>query len=234
MRKKTLETFIVEANLIHQNLYNYTLCEYNGMKVHVNILCKKHGVFQQTPDSHLHGRGCPKCVNRNTTTGEFVDRANIVHNYMYDYKLVNFLNPKTKIKIIYTIHGEFEQQPNSHLNGSGCPICKSSHDERNIVRFLNENAIKFIREKKFVDCKNKYPLPFDFYLPKYNILIEYDGEQHLKPICFFGISNEIALQNFEKVKFHDNIKNNYAKNNNIGLIRVPHTVSDVEEYLKII
>lgn len=66
------------------------------------------------------------------------------------------------------------------------------------------------------------PLPFDFYLPSYNIVIELDGEQHFKPVRFGGISHKEAIEQFKIRKLHDKIKNQFCKNNNIRLVRIPY------------
>ena len=75
-------------------------------------------------------------------------------------------------------------------------------------------------KKKFLDLKGdkNYPLKYDFYLPKHNILIEYDGEQHFEPI--FNWDTE---KSFSQRKKYDKIKNNYAIQNNYILIRIPYT-----------
>ena len=75
---------------------------------------------------------------------------------------------------------------------------------------------------KFKDCKCSRCLPFDFYLPDYNILVEYDGEQHYYPVSFGGINDDKSLDRFIITKIHDTIKTIYAKNNNIKLIRIPY------------
>lgn len=64
------------------------------------------------------------------------------------------------------------------------------------MNLLIENNIKFISEKRFNGCKNINELPFDFYLPNQNLLIEYDGIQHFKPINFFG--GEMGLKKHKK------------------------------------
>lgn len=229
---KKFNLFIDNANNIHNDKYDYSITNYLGARRKIKIICKKHGIFTQTPDSHLHGRGCPKCVNRNCNTTEFIEKANLIHNYSYNYEKVKYSNPKTKIIIICLKHGEFKQTPNSHLNGSGCPICKASKGEIIILNYLKNNNIKFVREKRFFDCKNKYRLPFDFYLPEHNMLIEYDGEQHERPVNFFGISDEISKQNFLKLKINDSIKTTYAETNSIKLIRVSYEIKNVEFFLK--
>ena len=112
-------------------------------------------------------------------------------------------------------------------SNSWCPICSDSKGEKLIRMFLEKNNINFIRQKKFNDCRNKNKLPFDFYLPTENILIEYDGIMHYKPIEYFGGNDGLLLR-----KKLDLIKNNYCKINNIKLIRIPYFEKDVINILK--
>lgn len=97
--------------------------------------------------------------------------------------------------------------------------------------FLIDNNIIFETQKKFNDCRNIYCLPFDFYLPIQNILIEFDGEQHFKPIRFNGIANEIALKKYLITKRNDEIKNQYCLDNNIKLIRISYKENNIVELL---
>ena len=121
------------------------------------------------------------------------------------------------MKIICPIHGVFEQTPNSHLRGSGCPICKTSKGELEIQRILYNKNIKYITQYTFDNCKNKRKLPFDFYLPDYNMCIEFDGKQHYETIKYWGGEETLI-----KTKNNDKIKTNYCKNNNIKLIRIKY------------
>lgn len=106
-------------------------------------------------------------------------------------------------------------------NTTSCGCVKESHGEQKIREILNINNINFISQKKFQDFKfndtNGTPR-FDFYLPEKNIIIEYDGEQHFKPIFSFDTE-----QTFKKRQLHDKEKNQYCFNNNITLIRIPYT-----------
>ena len=79
---------------------------------------------QKRASHHLSGVGCPKCVGKNKTTDEFIQESILKHGNNYDYSLVNYINDKTKVKIICPIHGEFKQSSGHHLRGNGCPICK--------------------------------------------------------------------------------------------------------------
>ena len=113
-----------------------------------------------------------------------------------------------------------------------CPVCNESHGERKISIILTNNDILFEREKKFDDCRGmKRPLSYDFYLTGHNILIEYDGRQHHTPVNFHGCSNEQALKTHTELIENDKIKNEYCASNGISLIRIPHTVKNIEKYL---
>lgn len=127
--KLTTETFIEKANIIHNNLYDYSLVDYVHSKAKVKIICPIHGSFEQTPSIHLSGSGCSICsyeAKATTAKSEFATKSAIVHNDKYSYELVDYKNNKTKVSISCPLHGSFQQKPNSHLNGKGCPICALS------------------------------------------------------------------------------------------------------------
>ena len=130
---------------------------------------------------------------------------------------------KSKIKIICNSCSEsFIQRADHHLRGSGCPNCNISKGENKIKRFLKKNEITFILQYRFDDCKGKTRcLPFDYYLPNKNILIEYDGIQHFKPSEKFG-----GVESFLLRQKYDEIKNLYAKKEGIKLIRIPYSEYD--------
>ena len=214
---KTSVDFITQAKLIHGDKYGYSLVEYVNRKTKVKIICTKHGEFKQLSYAHLFGQGCPKCTGLNKTTDEFISDAKLIHNNKYNYSLVNYKSSKKKIIIKCYKHGEFEQIPNDHLRGKGCPICRESKGEEEIRQYLIENKIKYIKQYTFNGCKNINKLPFDFYLPDYNTCIEYDGIQHFKPIEHFG-----GNIGFLKLKQNDSIKANFCLKNNISLIRISY------------
>jgi len=100
---------------------------------------------------------------------------------------------------------------------SGCPNCNFSKGEKKIESYLNILNISKITQYKFEDCRNILPLPFDFYLPDYNLCIEYHGEQHYKSKEFFG-----GNKSFKEQKRRDKIKEKYCVNNNIFLLIIPY------------
>jgi len=92
-----------------------------------------------------------------------------------------------------------------------------------IGEYLSLLGVTFQPQKRFKDCKNKKQtdmLPFDFYLPDYNLCIEYDGEHHFRPIESWGGYDKFLIN-----QENDNIKNQYCKDNNIALLRLPYTYS---------
>lgn len=108
------------------------------------------------------------------------------------------------------------------MRDRGCPSCKSSKGERKIEQWLKENNLVFFREYKFEDCKDKRRLPFDFFLPEYNLALEYDGRQHYEPVTFGGISEKRAIKLFEENKKRDKIKEEYCANNGINFLRISY------------
>lgn len=216
--------FIKKCNEIHLNKYDYSLVTYNGINKNIDIICKIHGIFKQKPYLHLRKRGCRKCNNdssskrRRLTKEEFIKKANLKHNNLYDYSLLEYNNSRSKVKIVCKNHGIFIQNSNSHLIGTGCPSCRSSKGEIIIMDILNKNNIEYEREYKFDGCFYVNLLPFDFFIPSLNYCIEYDGIQHFEPIVFFGGESHL-----EYIKSLDKTKDKFCIENNISLLRIKYT-----------
>jgi len=216
--RKSLEDFILESNKIHNNKYDYSESIYVNSSTKLKIKCPIHGVFEQSPNTHISKKsGCHKCDSnrRRLTVEEFIEKSNKVHNNKYKYTKTIYDNTRSKIIITCPQHGDFEQTPSNHIQGYGCPICNESKGEKEITKILKEKGINYIKQYKFDGCENKKALPFDFYLPDYNMCIEYDGEQHFKPIIYWGGDEKLKY-----IQNNDKIKNEYCKENNIRLIRI--------------
>jgi very-short-patch-repair endonuclease len=214
---KTTEEWIIAAILIHGNLYDYSLVDYRGNSIKVKIICPIHGVFEQLPGAHLSGKGCHKCSGvYKKTFDQFQDKANIVHNFRYTYNNFVYVNTTTKGFITCPIHGDFEQTPSQHILGHRCPKCRFySKGEARIREFLIEKGIKFEEQKTFKGCKHKIKLRFDFYLPDRNLLIEFQGEQHYKPVSIFG-----GEKSFELCQIRDTIKREFCQKEGITLLEI--------------
>jgi len=162
-QNKTTEEFIDEANNIHKGIYNYSVSDYKKAHIKIKIICNSHGIFTQKPSNHLLGQGCPKCGGKNKTTEEFIDEAKLLHGDKYDYSLADYKKSKSRIKIICSIHGVFEQNPNNHLSGAGCPKCDNK----------NKTTDEFICGAKEIH-ENKY----DYSLVEYK-----KSKSRVKIIC---------------------------------------------------
>ncbi|HEX4373713.1 MAG TPA: hypothetical protein VHZ50_10455, partial [Puia sp.] len=148
LKKLTTEEFVKKANLIHNNKYRY-LSIYCGMSVKMQINCSVHGDFWQRAGDHIYNKtGCPQCgICKNTnkkrlTLQEFIERSNLIHNFQYDYSRAIYVDYATKIEIGCNKHGYFYQNPNSHLNGNGCPECGNLKISKKLSSNLDEFIIK--------------------------------------------------------------------------------------------
>ena len=106
---------------------------------------------------------------------------------------------------------------------TSCGCSNYSNMENFIASVLSENHINYIPQARFSECRNIHTLPFDFYLYDYNTIIEYDGEQHFRPIEHFG-----GIEGFKQRVHNDALKNEYCLSKNIKLIRLPYTLSKEE------
>lgn len=213
MYKKNNDEIINQFRDIHGEKYEYPDFEYKNNKQKIKIYCKEHKFsFELNYRSHIGGIGCKKCKIK-----KYIKIFNKIHSYRYDYSLSEYNGYDKPITIICPIHGNFEQNPFYHIDGCGCPKCGNiiSSGEQRIIQYLENNSIEYIHQHRFPNCKYKNTLPFDFYIPKYNIVIEFDGEHHYMSVNFFGGEKE-----FLKQKEKDKIKDMYCIENEITCIRI--------------
>lgn len=138
-KKITTEYFIEKSKKVHGDKYDYSLVKYTNTRTKVKIICPQNHEFWQMPHSHLAGSGCSICYGIvKSTTEEFIEKAKEVHGNKYDYSLSEYLNATTKVKIICSENHEFWQSPNSHLQGSGCPICYSVGKQTTTEDFIEK------------------------------------------------------------------------------------------------
>lgn len=239
--KLTQDEFIKKSNEVHNNFYDYSQTNFENTRGKVKIICPDHGPFNQTAGNHLSGRGCPDCryeksgSKNRMTRSDFIRMSKEIHGDKYVYDKVVYKNSMTPVIINCPIHGDFPQIPSNHLRKSGCPSCKESKGELLISKILDKMGVKYERQKKFVDCTNRKmgrgcrKLPFDFYLPDSNTLIEFDGEQHYKEVKIFG-----GLEKYIKRQSYDRYKDEFAKERNINMIRIPFTmdISEIPQFIK--
>ena len=232
-----LEQWINKVSIIHDNKYDYSKCVYTRSKDKVIIICPIHGEFEQAAGEHFH-YGCIKCANvYKSNTSEFIKKSNKIHNNLYNYSLVNYNNAHTKVCIVCPKHGDFWQEPNNHLNGQGCPICKASKGELLIYEWLRENDIKFKREFELITpeiARDSNLMLIDFFVIYNNkqYFIEYDGIQHYEYVPYF---HKEGVVDFEKQLRRDKVLNNFCElhKDKVTLIRFNYQQSN-EEIIEIL
>lgn len=126
---KNTESFRLDSQGVHGDKYDYADSVYTRSKDLISIKCNTHGLFRTTPSQHVKGVGCPDCYREGKCfdTESFILKANSIHGDKYDYSQVNYIRSISKVKILCKFHGVFEQTPNAHLVGQGCPKCNVTH-----------------------------------------------------------------------------------------------------------
>lgn len=215
----------------------YTLVgEYTGVYNKVTLLHSKCGKeWEVTPNAFISSKSrCRYCrmkehnLKQRKTHDTFVNEVKA--KYGEDYTVIGkYINSKNKVLVKHKCGKEWEIKPHHLLYRDMCPRCKTSIGEKHISKYLTERGIVFEEQRTFDDLKYKRNLSYDFYLPELGILIEYQGAQHYMPIDSFG-----GVESFEQQKIKDDIKRNYAKDNNYTLIEVKYTkkyYNKIAEYL---
>lgn len=194
----------------------------------LRYLCKIHGEKEITWNNIRMGHGCDECSVdklRNTWNIKIWSKIEEAFNNS-EYKLLSSFDEYTCatdkcLRLLCDKHGEFKTSWTNYQRYCGCPICNSSMGERRIINYLRENQIEYEPQKRFeglVGVGNK-KLSYDFYLPTYNTLIEYQGAQH-DSLGHFSSSLEDAEYNLERQKEHDKRKREYANMNGYNLLEI--------------
>jgi len=151
------DIFIEMARKVHGDLYDYSCTKYCKSRQKVDIVCKIHGAFSQTPNSHLNGKGCKLCSDKTngeklrSNNTEFISKSIYIHGDKYDYSNVEYKTNSSLVEIICPIHGSFIQKAAVHLCGNGCFKCgieKRANSSRS-------NLYEFIEKSNLIH-KNKY------------------------------------------------------------------------------
>lgn len=227
-RGLTQEEVIERFKEVHGDKYDYSQVVFTKMHEKVKIICPKHGEFYQTPAKHYsHKQGCPKCgkeerkLKRLKNTERFIEEARKTHGDKYDYSKTVYNGAHSKVRVICPVHGEFLQRADGHLQGHGCYLCNSSRLEERVKLLLDENKIEYIEQCRRNTLAWLERLTLDFYLPKYNIAIECQGEQHFEEVEYFGGKEE-----FEKILERDNRKKKLCEDNGVKLLYFGNTSNE--------
>lgn len=165
MKRKTNEEYIEACRKNHNNFYSYEKTNYTGIKDDIIVTCPYHGDFSIKADSHLNKKsGCSKCgINKQTKSRtknleSFINESSKLHNNFYSYDKSVYANTHTKLIITCPKHGDFMQEPASHLSGKGCVSCRNDKLRKLFSKdtnwFINES--KKIHNEKYLYDKVKY------------------------------------------------------------------------------
>lgn len=233
-KRKSEQEYITELSV--KNPTVKLIGTYIDMRTPVAHYCETHQItWDISPSAALQGQGCQWCKNERIgnalrkSEDQYVEELSIVNpNIILCGKYQNSNTPTLHKCIIHNY--EWFPTPSNILSGHGCPKCNESKGEVQITRWLEQHKMTNTPQKRFSDCCDVKPLPFDFYISELNVCIEFQGEQHYRPIKFGGISDEEAYNYFLTTQYHDKIKSDYCNLNNIKLICIPYW-EDVNDYL---
>jgi len=185
--------------------------------------------FEMTVNNFISGQRCPAHRYDNAKLFEKKDHVHYMNKIIKikDYKdylfLEDFNGGKTKIKVIHKkCNTEYLVSPQKFIDGKRCPYCSSMTNSKPTIKIkeiLNENNIKYIKEKTFSNLTNPETgkrLRLDFFLEDLDIAIEYDGEHH------YLISKMNPLEKLIQRQKLDKIKTQYCIENNIKLLRISY------------
>ncbi len=125
----TKEDILIKFKEVHGDEYDYSNMIYKNRLTKIEIVCKEHGQFTQTPAAHISGQGCPECAKSKRAKGkrisfeEFISRAKKAHGDKFSYDEKSYSGIESPLKIICSSHGEFTQVGKTHLKSHGCPKC---------------------------------------------------------------------------------------------------------------
>ena len=229
------DDFLIKANNIHNHFFKYKNTYVNSDTI-LEIVCPKHGIIYQKAKNHLSGRGCKQCFEdkRGKTlklnNEDFLKKANEIHGqYRYNQE---YEGSKIKMEILCPKHGPFEQRPNDHLMGSGCPQCarETTKAVEEISQILKENNINFTLDDRSVLERKE----LDIYIPDKNLAIEFNGlyfhREGLVDNLQYGKDKNYHLNktnecNKQNIRLFHIFDDEWKKNKELILIKIKHALN---------
>jgi hypothetical protein len=220
-KRKTNEQFLQEMAKTHPEMIVNS--EYISSEVKVNCTCSVCGhTNDYYPATLTHGSGgCFVCGNRKISEAltmsedEFISKLTLINNDVF--VCGGYINASSHINVRCKVcNHEWSPIAKSLLQGFGCPRCASSHGERTIRNYLDRYDVKYAPQKTFDGLcgLGNGLLSYDFYLPEYNLLIEYQGEYH------DGTAKIQTIEEFKKQQEHDKRKREYAKIHHFKMLEI--------------
>ncbi|MCE3075823.1 endonuclease domain-containing protein [Chryseobacterium gwangjuense] len=223
-----------------QTVIKYSEKLHNNNTV-VMVKCNLFGhhkeMFPQTAVSIGKNNICPECCKtrdyKKKNGEDLIDKINdILKNKNNSFSFFGSINRNNKGIIFYELICEncgcSEWEREKYVESVKCKVCypNDTLGESRVIKYLNFQNITFKKQKKFPGLKNNMELKCDFFIPKLNLIIEYDGHQHYYPIDYFK-----GFKSFKNTIKCDWIKNRYALKNRINILRIPFKEYDNLENL---
>lgn len=168
---KTKEDILIKFKKVHGDEYDYSNMKFENRLIKVDIECKTHGLFRQTPAAHISGQGCPECakskraISKRVSFDDFILRANKIHGDKFIYDKKSYCGIESVLNISCPIHGEFTQVGKTHLKSNGCPKCGNESTSNKLsltIEEFVERAIEVHGDKfdydKVVYSNNRTPV----------------------------------------------------------------------------
>ena len=215
----------LSKNACEENGYTLltTIDEYTDVKMDTQFICPMHDIQIMMLENIIHGHKCDRCSYEQRGEALRHDVKYIIEQVesVNGNKLLNpddYKDSTTRNLDILCACGNIFTTSLANYTRYGVTTCyscscKESTGEKIIREFLENHKINFEQEKRFDDCRDKKPLPFDFYLPDHNLIVEFDGQHHYE---------DVTYSNHEITVVHDKIKNDYCQSHNITLLRIPY------------
>ena len=240
-RIKDLRYFVEEAKKVHGDEYDYSECylshSKSGAIVLNNIRCKHHGLYSTRADIHIKLKcKCPKCnppkdkIPLEERRDAYIRRAIERHGEgHFDYSQVDYHRKRDKVKIRCIIHNYwFYQSLEEHSKKNkmgGCPLCSETTGEREVRLYLQKKHIDFTAQVEIENIRPKelprQYLRVDFYISKYRLFIEYNGEQHYRDCGWFK-----ERGGFEMQQLRDEVLREYCHKFDFNLLEIKYSDFD--------
>ena len=208
------------------------LTEYKKANSKITVLCSSGHDWETTWAKIQSGRTCPYCSKK------MIHRKDVIKEFECEnYKILTEITPNIRFSnarlLVRCPQGHtYETTYNVWKSGCRCPHHNRSLGEERVSEVLSKMKLEYIAQYTFEECRDINRLPFDFYIPQYNLCIEYDGRGHYEPIDWANRGEEWAKEQLAWVQKHDEIKSVFCLENDIRLLRIPYW-ENIENTIKL-
>ena len=215
--------------LIKNNDKLIVITPYKKITDDLEFQCKNcEGIFKRKPQVFLKTQRCPYCDSHAVKRTKEIFQKELDMKFNGEYTIIgDYIDTLTPTLFRHNDCGFiFKSKPHNIVTKAPCPKCKkfNSKGEIAIKKILDSHNICYEQQKRY---KEVNALSFDFYIPKFNLLIEFQGEQHFSPVKHFGGESK-----FQKQQKNDNMKRKFCQEKKINLLEIKYTdIDKIEDIL---